>query len=696
MATGIEIGIGRLVDRIVRGGMGAKEDVEKWEALQLVITVLSGGGRLNGNAMDVGMEGLAINAGIAAGALGGVLKRGGCGVLGRVEGTEWKPWEGEGGRCVVGVGDGNGIVGLAMDGEVMAENETGSIMSNTLELAKEMREGIAQFGEKVTELREKEGRGDFPRVYPSRKRVEIKKANCDAESRSEGNVRSIVEIAEDLVKECFKECGKFPGKSYRASCMTRTAERYYNHVNDMYVDDPSQIPSDEMLGNILQKAWKETFKREVRHSKVRLDGRGLQEIRSLRCQEAILPGAVHGSALFERGDTQVLATSTIGLPYQSQRFDAYIQEGWKRFMVHYGFPPYATGDTGFLKAPNRRETGHSDLVERALRHAIPDEYPYALRVTCETLASDGSSSMAAVSATSVALIDAGVPLKYPVVGVAMGAVVSDPAEDGNHTENVYLTDLLGAEDHFGDMDMKVCGTRDGVTALQMDSKRPEGLDLDVVTEALVHAKDARCTIMDTVEQELSARGREIPGCTDNVFTSIDGDGHEAGEEVCKPEIRTISVTRETVKALLSDRGSLLKDLSTRSNARLMLLPQSRPTSLRIETGRAQNMKLVMETLGKIELRRTPVANPKVGDKGEGLILKFFDENTAVVRMRGARGIMAIKKNMVKIGEKVRVEIVDKLAGGTEHFKFEKVAAIKLEVANDQSEDSKKVARASSA
>jgi polyribonucleotide nucleotidyltransferase len=238
----------------------------------------------------------------------------------------------------------------------------------------------------------------------------------------------------------------------------------------------------------------------------RIDGRDMKTIRPIVCEVGIFP-RVHGSALFQRGETQAAVTSTLGTSSDEQKIDALTGERWKRFMLHYNFPPYSTGETKPLRGPGRREIGHGALAERALARMIPDEasFPYVIRVVSEIFESNGSSSMASVCGGTLSLMDAGVPIKAPVAGIAMGLISDGPLTDSK-TRVAILSDILGDEDHLGDMDFKVCGTKKGVTAIQMDIKIA-GLSRDVLLQALEQAREARLFILDRMLSTLGqARG----------------------------------------------------------------------------------------------------------------------------------------------------------------------------------------------
>jgi len=247
---------------------------------------------------------------------------------------------------------------------------------------------------------------------------------------------------------------------------------------------------------------KKLVRRRIVEEGVRIDGRGTSDIRPLHAEVGLLP-TVHGSGLFERGETQVLNVTTLGMPRMAQMLDTIGIDETKRYMHHYNFPPYSTGETGFMRGPKRREIGHGLLAERALLPVIPseEEFPYTLRLVSEVLSSNGSTSMASVCGSTLSLMDAGVPIKAPVAGIAMGLVY----DDGSY---VTLTDILGAEDAFGDMDFKVAGTADAVTALQLDTKI-DGLPADVLGKALHQAREARLKILDVMHAAIAEPRSEV-------------------------------------------------------------------------------------------------------------------------------------------------------------------------------------------
>ncbi|MBW1839808.1 MAG: polyribonucleotide nucleotidyltransferase, partial [Deltaproteobacteria bacterium] len=251
---------------------------------------------------------------------------------------------------------------------------------------------------------------------------------------------------------------------------------------------PEHEDKETEISSILDKMEAEIIRGFITRERERICGRGFDEIREISCEAGILPRA-HGSALFTRGETQVLASTTLGTTSDEQRIDSLLQNGSKSFMLHYNFPPFSVGEVKFLRGPSRREIGHGVLAEKAIAKVLPsnDEFPYTIRIVSEILESNGSSSMATVCGSILSLMDAGVPIKNPVAGIALGLIKGDD-------EFIILSDILGDEDHIGDMDFKVAGTREGITALQMDIKIT-GITTEILKKALSQAREGRLFIL---------------------------------------------------------------------------------------------------------------------------------------------------------------------------------------------------------
>jgi polyribonucleotide nucleotidyltransferase len=327
-------------------------------------------------------------------------------------------------------------------------------------------------------------------------------------------------------------------------------------VEDLVDEEAAEELAEEIFtAEMVRKAFNEVLKTEVREAILergeRPDGRGPKDIRPISCEVGLAPRA-HGSGLFSRGETQVLSIATLGTIGEEQRLDTLRPEEFKRWIHHYNFPPFSTGETWFLRGPRRREIGHGALVETALRPMIPpeEEFPYTIRVVSEVLSSNGSTSMASVCATTLALMDAGVPIKKPVGGIAMG-LVTDP-DTGRYC---ILTDIQGMEDALGDMDFKVAGTREGITALQMDIKI-KGLSYEIMAEALEQAREARLYILERMAEVLPAPRPELSPYAPRI-TTIKIDPEKIGR-IIGPGGKTIrAITEETgTKIDIEDDGTV--------------------------------------------------------------------------------------------------------------------------------------------
>jgi polyribonucleotide nucleotidyltransferase len=320
-----------------------------------------------------------------------------------------------------------------------------------------------------------------------------KETNVKINTINEDLYKKINELALGRIREVEQKASK----EEREELIAMIAK---DLIEKLVVEGSSWTESD--VRNALIKVEKEQVRQSILKNKRRVDGRGFKDIRQISCEVGVLP-RTHGSALFTRGQTQSLSVTTLGTSADEQTIDALEGETSKSFMLHYSFPPFSVGEVKPVRGPGRREIGHGALAERGLKPVMPskEEFPYTIRVVSEVLESNGSSSMATVCAGTLALMDAGVPIKAPVGGIAIGLV-----KEGS--EHVVLTDIAGLEDHFGDMDFKVTGTQKGITAVQMDLKI-DGIGLDIVRESLEHAKEARYTILEKIKQALPEPRKEL-------------------------------------------------------------------------------------------------------------------------------------------------------------------------------------------
>ena len=383
---------------------------------------------------------------------------------------------------------------------------------------------------------------------------------------------------------------------------------------------------------------KHVVRQRILTEQVRIDGRGLTDIRQLTAEVEILP-RVHGSALFERGETQIMGITTLNMLKMEQQLDSLHPVKSKRYIHHYNFPPYSTGETGRVGSPKRREIGHGALAERALVPVIPsrEEFPYAIRQVSEALGSNGSTSMGSVCASTLSLYNAGVPLKAPVAGIAMG-LVSDVVN--GKERYVALTDILGAEDAFGDMDFKVAGTADFITALQLDTKL-DGIPSKVLADALAQARDARLTILDTMAEVI-----DIP------------------DEMSQfaPRITSVKVPVSKIGEVIGPKGKTINQITEETGAEVSI-EEDGTVYISATSGEAADA-----AIEKINAIANPQL-PKVGERFLGSVVKTTPFGAFVSLLPGRDGLVHISKlgggkrvekveDVVNVGDKIEVEILD--------------------------------------
>ncbi len=395
---------------------------------------------------------------------------------------------------------------------------------------------------------------------------------------------------------------------------------------------------EKEIGAAYRSLTKKLVRQRILTDHFRIDGRGITDIRALSAEVAIIPRA-HGSALFERGETQIMGVTTLDMVKMAQQVDSLGPEKSKRYMHHYNFPPYSTGETGRVGSPKRREIGHGALAERALMPVLPsvEEFPYAIRQVSEALSSNGSTSMGSVCASTLSLLNAGVPLKAPVAGIAMG-LVSD--EVNGETRYVALTDILGAEDAFGDMDFKVAGTKDFVTALQLDTKL-DGIPSKVLAGALAQAKDARITILEVMAEAIDEPDEMSPYA---------------------PRITTIKVPVDKIGEVIGPKGKMINSITEQTGASISIEDDGTVFVGATDGASAQAAIDMINAIANPQL-------PKVGERFLGTVVKTTDFGAFVSLLPGRDGLVHISKlgrgkrvakveDVVKLGDKLRVEIAD--------------------------------------
>ncbi len=395
---------------------------------------------------------------------------------------------------------------------------------------------------------------------------------------------------------------------------------------------------EKELGAAYRSLTKKLVRQRILTDHFRIDGRGITDIRALSAEVAVIPRA-HGSALFERGETQILGVTTLDMVKMAQQIDSLGPEKSKRYMHHYNFPPYSTGETGRVGSPKRREIGHGALAERAIVPVLPsvEEFPYAIRQVSEALSSNGSTSMGSVCASTLSLLNAGVPLEAPVAGIAMG-LVSDEVD--GQTRYVALTDILGAEDAFGDMDFKVAGTKDFVTALQLDTKL-DGIPSKVLAGALAQAKDARTTILEVMAEAIDEPDEMSPFA---------------------PRITTIKIPVDKIGELIGPKGKTINAITDETGASISIEDDGT-----VFVGASDGLS-AQAAIDRVNAIANPQL-PKVGERFLGTVVKIVEFGAFVSLLPGRDGLLHKSKlgggkrinrvaDVLSVGEKIRVEIGD--------------------------------------
>ncbi|HET7431397.1 MAG TPA: polyribonucleotide nucleotidyltransferase [Nocardioides sp.] len=398
---------------------------------------------------------------------------------------------------------------------------------------------------------------------------------------------------------------------------------------------------EKEIGAAFRSLNKTLVRERVLRDKVRIDGRGLADIRPLHAEVGVIP-RVHGSALFERGETQILGVTTLNMLTMVQKLDTLSPETERRYLHNYNFPPYSTGETGRVGSPKRREIGHGALAGRALMPVLPtkEEFPYAIRQVSEAMGSNGSTSMGSVCASTMSLLQAGVPLRAPVAGIAMGLISGEV--DGEQ-KYVALTDILGAEDAFGDMDFKVAGTKEFVTALQLDTKL-DGIPAEVLAQALTQARDARLTILEVMAE------------------AIDGPEEMS---VHAPRIISIRVPVDKIGEVIGPKGKVINQIQDDTGASLSIEDDGT-----VYIG-ATNGEAAEAARAAVNAIANPTM-PEVGERYLGTVVKTTNFGAFVSLLPGKDGLLHITKlralvggkrvenvdDVVSVGQKIQVEIAE--------------------------------------
>ncbi len=474
----------------------------------------------------------------------------------------------------------------------------------------------------------------------------------EAMTLAQENIRTICAVIQEMHDEIKPQKREVVTKSIPEDVMAEVREKVHGPLGDaMRISDKIEaytqvdkvkaglmdsLPEDDserrfMAGKAFTKLQSEIMADSIMNDNKRLDGRALDQVRPIACEVGYLP-RTHGSALFTRGETQALVTATLGTASDAQRLD-YIQGAdEKRFMLHYNFPPFSVGEARFMRGPGRREIGHGALAERAITPVLPtaDESPYTVRIVSEILESNGSSSMATVCGASLALMDAGIPIKKPVAGIAMGLIKA-------HGKMAVLSDIAGAEDHYGDMDFKVTGTRDGITALQMDIKIT-GITTEILSQAMQQAKRGRLHILDKMAEAIETPREDISQYA--------------------PRIISVMVPKDKIRDVIGTGGKVIRSIVERTGCKIEVNDDGR---VDIASSSAENAAKAKEIILEI------TAEAEIDKSYLGKIVRITNFGAFVEIMPSVDGLLHISEiahhrvnevtDILKEGEEVMVKVL---------------------------------------
>jgi len=461
---------------------------------------------------------------------------------------------------------------------------------------------------------------------------------------------SVIKGIEKLAKKCSKEAWKIEKKDHSKVAkkiqkeLTKDLEKAFSEKDkkkrselinlagekckSLFEKDETLLEHEIMLQ--LKNLEKDIVRTRILKSKKRIDGRGLSDVRPIKCEVGILPRA-HGSALFTRGETQALVTTTLGTTDDEQRIESLEGLTRKRFMLHYNFPPFSVGETGRI-GTGRREVGHGKLAWRALNSSLPkkENFPYTLRIVSEITESNGSSSMATVCGSSLALMDAAVPIAEPVAGIAMGLIKEKDKFS-------ILSDILGDEDHLGDMDFKVAGTKGGITSLQMDIKIT-GITFEIMEQALAQAKEGRVHILNEMNKTLKSSRKEVGKHT--------------------PKMETVKVDKKDIATVIGKGGATIREIVEKSGAKVDVKDTGEVT---VAAANEETRKIAVQMINDL------VAKPEMGKTYKGKVVKIMEFGAFVNFLGKQDGLVHISQlaakrvqkvtDVVKEGDEVSVKVI---------------------------------------
>ena len=442
---------------------------------------------------------------------------------------------------------------------------------------------------------------------------------------------------EELRKDIWAKCyDKAYAVARQCNADKHLRERLFTEVKEGYLES---LPEEEreakknMVARYYHDVEKEAVRRMILDEGLRLDGRTTEQIRPIWCEAGPLPGP-HGSSIFTRGETQSLSTVTLGTKLDEKIIDEATEQGKEKFLLHYNFPPFSTGEAKASRGVGRREVGHGNLAHRALKRMLPDNYPYTVRVVSDILESNGSSSMATVCAGTLALMDAGIPIKKPVTGIAMGLIT-------DNEKYAVLSDILGDEDHLGDMDFKVTGTVDGITATQMDIK-VDGLPYEILEKALDQARRGRLHIMNIIKETLPEPRPDL--------------------KPHAPRMVTLTVDKDQIGAIIGPGGKIIQDIQEKSGAVIVIEEVGNQGIVDIAATNAESIEIAVARIKAIACK------PEVGEIYEGVVKTITAFGAFVEFLPGKDGLLHVSEidhkrvekveDVLKEGDRVRVKLID--------------------------------------
>ena len=504
------------------------------------------------------------------------------------------------------------IVAGTKDGVLMVESEvkqlTEKIMLDAVMFAHKEFQDVIKFIETFTKGKKVS-------------QIEYKDGNVDK------NLKDLFNKIEKSYKDEFIKAYKEKDKSIRSDALSTIRKKI---IDEFILEDNEEI-TENLVSFATKKVEKELVRSSILKTGKRIDGRDTKTVRPIKAEVGIL-SRVHGSALFTRGETQALVVTTLGTSLDEQIIDDLEGEFKEKFMLHYNFPPYSVGEASMLRPPGRREIGHGKLAWRAIKPLMPikDKFPYTIRVVSEITESNGSSSMATVCGTSLSLMDAGVPLKKPIAGIAMGLI----KEKKNYA---ILSDILGDEDHLGDMDFKVAGTKDGITALQMDIKITS-ITKEIMEKALNQALEGRIKILSEMDKAIASSRKELNSNA--------------------PQIQIIKIDKSKIKDVIGSGGKVIKSITEETGVKIDIDDDG---TIKIASTDSEGGKLALEKIENI------VAEPELNEIYSGTVVKIMDFGAFVNFMGTKDGLVHISElsekrvgkttDIVKVGDKVKVKVI---------------------------------------